>query len=354
MGQETNTHFENRKGDHIRIALDPRSQAVGKNGLDSIQLIHEALPEFNFSEIEIKTQFAKHNLSSPFFISSMTAGHARGEAINVQLARLSDRRQILMGVGSQRRELNDAEAAREWKQVRAQAPNALLLGNLGIAQVISTPVDQIRHLLDSLGAIGLFIHLNPLQEALQPEGTPVFREGLLAIQRLVSQVQVPVIIKEVGCGFSEITLKRFSGSGIHAVDISGFGGTHWGRIEGYRSAEGDMLYNAAQTFANWGLSTAESMLNAHKVRQNGGLEYLLWASGGVRNGLEAAKLLAMGAEQVGLAQPFLESSLAKDPEAALNARLDQLEYELKIAMFCTGISRVQDFKTKKVWQCQNS
>ena len=342
--------FEKRKSDHLKMALDPRTQALGQNGLDRIHLIPEALPEMNFSEVQISTIFQNQKLSSPIFVSSMTAGHQEGVGINSRLAQLSDRRQILMGVGSQRRELFDSEAATEWKQIRKNSPRALLLGNLGLAQVIQTPVAKIQNMLESLGALGLFVHLNALQECMQPEGTTDFKGGLKALEKLAKEIKIPVIIKEVGCGFSAATLKRLSGTGVYAVDISGFGGTHWGRIEGYRSEENDIRYQAAQTFANWGESTAQSLMSALEAKPG----YSLWASGGVRNGLEVAKLLAMGADQVGLAQPFLEAALEKNPEQALDKKLDLLEYELKVAMFCTGVQKLSDFKEKKVWQCQNT
>lgn len=345
---ESNSQFEQRKRDHIRIALDPRSQTAGQNGLDSITLIHEALPDLNFKEVDISTSFIFSGdvipLSSPIFISSMTAGHEKGREINEALARLSDRRQILMGVGSQRRELEDSNAAEEWAKVRKQAPKARLLGNIGIAQLIKSPIDKIRRLIDSTEAVALFVHLNPLQEALQPEGTTEFRAGLQAIENLVKLAGIPVIVKETGCGFSVATLKRLENTGIFAVDVSGKGGTHWGRVEGYRSEESEMLYQVAQTFADWGISTTESLLNAKEAR----VEYQLWASGGVRNGLEIGKLMALGASKVGVAKPFLEAALQGDE--ALEKLLTRLETELKITMFCTGCRNLKDLQSKKVIQ----
>lgn len=344
--KESNSQFEQRKQDHIRIALDPRSQTAGQSGLDSIELIHEALPDMNFKEVDISTSFSfagsAFPLSSPIFISSMTAGHEKGREINEALARLSDRRQILMGVGSQRRELNDSNAAEEWIRVRKQAPKARLIGNIGIAQLIQSPIDKVRRLADSIQAVAFFVHLNPLQEALQPEGTTDFRHGLEAIENLVKMLGIPVVIKEVGSGFSVETLKRLNQTGVFAVDMSGRGGTHWGRVEGYRSQENELLYNVAQTFANWGFSTTQSVLNAKAAHVN----YEIWASGGVRNGLEVAKLCALGAQKVGLAQPFLRAALEGDD--SLESLLNQLELELKISMFCTGSKNLKDLQTKRV------
>lgn len=346
--EESNNQFEKRKRDHIRIALDPRSQTEGQNGLDSITLIHEALPDLNYKEVDLSTSFFFSGealpLSSPLFISSMTAGHEHGQQINEALARLSDRRQILMGVGSQRRELEDSSAAEEWIKVRRQAPKARLIGNIGIAQLIKSPIDKIRRLIASTEAVALFVHLNPLQEALQPEGTTEFKNGLQAIENLVKLAGVPVIVKETGCGFSVETLKRLQDTGIFAVDVSGKGGTHWGRVEGYRSAEGETLYQVAQTFANWGISTTQSLLNGKEAR----VEYELWASGGVRTGLDAGKLIALGAKKVGVAKPFLEAALQGDE--ALESLLNRLETELKVTLFCTGCRTLRDLQSKKVIQ----
>jgi isopentenyl-diphosphate delta-isomerase len=341
---ESPKQFEQRKQDHIRIALDPRSQAEGQTGLNRVQLIPEALPDFNFSEVDPSTSFFSHKLSAPFFISSMTAGHADAARVNSRLAALSAEKQILMGVGSQRRELADPEAHREWADIRAKSPKALLMGNLGITQIIQTPVDGVRRLVDSLQAVGLFVHLNALQECLQPEGTTEFRGGLKAIETLVRKLDRPVIVKEVGCGFSPATLQRLFDIGVHAVDVSGFGGTHWGRIEGFRSQEHELLYQVAKTFENWGLSTVESLLNAKQISENNSV----WASGGVRDGLQTVKLLAMGSDLVGVAQPWLKAAV--DSEAAVEALYDKWLLEVKIAMFCTGIQWVQEFKERKVWK----
>jgi isopentenyl-diphosphate delta-isomerase len=340
---ESSQSFERRKQDHIRLAMDPRTQTEGAAGFDFVQLTHEALPDLDFSEVSLKTNLLGVDLNSPIYISSMTAGHVHGEMINSRLARLSQDQKILMGVGSQRKELTDPEAAQEWRKIRSQSPTAHLIGNLGIAQVIQSSTDEVRRLVDSLEAVALFVHLNPLQESLQLEGTPQFKGGLSALQRLVKALPVPVIVKEVGCGVSAPTAKRLEAAGVSVIDVSGLGGTHWGRLEGYRAPIGSLNSKAAQTFQNWGLSTVESLLscleNTDKVQ--------IWASGGVRTGLDAAKLLALGAQAVGIAKPFLEGALQS--EEALCEVLKQLEYELKIAMFCTGCANLSELRQKRVW-----
>jgi isopentenyl-diphosphate delta-isomerase len=248
-----------------------------------------------------------------------------------------------MGVGSQRKELTDSSASNEWKKIRSAAPKARLIGNLGIAQVIQSPTDEIRRLVDSLEAIGLFIHLNPLQECLQPEGTPNFKGGLKAIEDLAKTLPIPIIVKEVGCGLSANTASRLEQAGAAVLDVSGLGGTHWGRLEGLRSEENSSYFRAAQAFQDWGIPTLESLMAV----KEGTVKSQIWASGGVRTGLDAAKLLAMGAQAVGVAKPFLEGALQSEEKLA--DVLNQFEFELKIALFCTGSQNLAEFQQKRVW-----
>lgn len=341
---ETAELFESRKQDHIRIALDPRTQATGLSGLERVRLTHEALPDLDFSEINLSKNIFDLELKTPMFVSSMTAGNSSAGLINSRLAKAAQNRGWAMGVGSQRKELSlSKDSVPEWKEIRKAAPSAVLLGNLGIAQIISSNTDQVQRLVDNLEAKALFIHLNPLQEVLQKEGTPNFKGGLQAIEKVVRALSVPVIVKEVGCGMSQSTVERLNSAGVFAVDVSGLGGTHWGRIEGLRADKGDMYYEASQTFKDWGLSTVESLLLAKESP----VKCQIWASGGVRSGLDAAKLLALNAEMVGVAQPLLEAAM--ESEKALDGVMAKFEFELKTALFCTGLKNLEDFKRKRVW-----
>jgi isopentenyl-diphosphate delta-isomerase len=372
---ETNENFEQRKRDHIRWALDSRSQTSVSTGLDRIEFVHEAIPDMDFSEVNIQASFLGNVagssskklvnltkgdvLASPFFISSMTAGHQQGISLNQRLAKACARQGWPLAVGSQRRELSDPQAGEEWAKLRSVAGDHLiLLGNLGIAQVIQSPISAIQALVDSLQAKALYVHMNPLQECLQKEGTPQFRGSWKALENLVQNLSVPVIVKEVGCGFSSKTLNRLFEVGIQAVDISGLGGTHWGRIEGLRAAESDMKAQAAVTFADWGIKTLESLLSAVETRQKWNQKSTgsessegsisLWASGGVRNGLDAAKLLALGAERVGFARPALQAAMQS--EEILQKWMQTIEFELKVALFCTGCKSLNELK--EVWRWQ--
>jgi isopentenyl-diphosphate delta-isomerase len=342
---EPSDQFERRKGDHIRLSLDARVQAEGLSGFEDITLIHEALPELNFEEVELFCSSLGQRIPTPFLVSSMTAGHAGSTDLNARLALACEARGWRMGVGSQRRELTDINASREWKNVRKLAPKVQLLGNLGLSQLIATPLEQVQKLAEDLEASAMIIHLNALQECLQPEGTPQFKGGLKALKKLTKFLSIPVIVKETGCGFSKNTLERLQDTGVAAVDVSGLGGTHWGRIEGFRNPE---LKSVADTFSTWGISTVESVTSAIALKP----KYEVWASGGVRSGLDAAKLLALGARTVGVAKPILEAAL-QDPEA-LDRRMQLIEQELKIAMFCTGSATISDLRKKKVWKWQKN
>ncbi len=341
---EPNKQFEARKRDHIRLSLSESNQATGESGLDRILLVHEALPDLNFNDVQIQQTSFKKKFTTPFLISSMTGGHNHSSKLNSLLAKASQERGWRMGVGSQRKELKDPAAAKEWRDIRKIAPKVSLLGNLGIAQLIQTKTDAVEKLVEALEADAMIIHLNALQEALQPEGTTDFKGGLKALERLAKALSVPVIVKETGCGFSKATLKRLKNTGVKAVDVSGLGGTHWGRIEGERAGQNSVQAEAAKTLGSWGISTVDSVLDAVDIRA----KFEIWASGGVRSGLDAAKLLAMGANTVGFAKPVLEAAM--DGEGALLQKMSVFEYELKTVLFCTGSKNIADLGLKKVWK----
>lgn len=340
--------FEERKRDHIEISLSSQSQSPVIDGLNDgfkkVELIHEALPNLNFSDISLKTETLGLDLDTPLFVSSMTLGHSASFAVNEVLALVCQEKNMLMGVGSQRRQLEDSEAKNECLRLRKKFPKLKVMGNLGLAQLIETPIAQIQGLVDSLEAQAMIIHTNPLQECIQPEGTPRFRGGLAALEKLCAQLSVPVILKETGCGFSLKTLARLQETGLAAIDVSGRGGTHWGRVESQRLSAEQIQFSAGKTFADWGISTVDSILAAKSLQ----LTAEVWASGGVRTGLDAAKLLAMGASMVGMAQPLLAAAL--EGEEKLVQQIEQLNYELMVAMFCTGTESVLELRKGDVWK----
>ncbi len=337
-------HFENRKADHLRLALDPAMEASGESGFDRIRLVHEALPELNIEDVSLETKFFGYKASSPFFISSMTAGHANGEALNLTLARVASSRRWPMGLGSQRRELTDGKAGDEWKRLRRLAPNGFFFSNLGLSQLIVAKPEKVLALVDALEAGALIIHTNPVQECLQPEGTPQFKGGLKALEKICKLSPVPVILKETGCGFSKPTLQRVKNIGLAAIDLSGYGGTHWGRIEGGRAPTDSAQKNAARTFKHWGIGTVASLENCAGLKTKAEI----WASGGIRSGLDGAKAIALGARKVGFAKPALEAALKG--EATLDAWMQGIEFELKMALFCSGFESPERLRKGSPWQ----
>lgn len=341
------SQFEQRKAEHIALALDAKHQTPGESGLEQIQLRHEAFPELNFDEISIKAEVLGRSLETPFFVSSMTAGHANAAKMNTLLALACEHQGWAMGVGSQRRELTDEEEAKNWVNFRKSAPHAMLFSNIGLSQVIQYPPSAILKLAEALEAQALIVHCNPLQEALQPEGTPQFKGGYQALEALVKIAPLPIVVKETGCGFSLKTLTRLAEMGVSAVDVSGLGGTHWGRIEGARSPAKHRLARASKTFQNWGISTLDVLLAANSLKP----KYEVWASGGIRSGLDAAKVLALGAKMVGYAKPILAAAVQ-----GLDALIEEMktyEYELKVALFCTGNKNLAELRESHVWHLKN-
>lgn len=337
------TDFENRKKDHIKLALDEKTQALVPSGFSQIRLQHQALPEINFSNVQLATQLLSCEFNSPHFISSMTAGHENSRQINLNLAAAATEKSWLMAVGSQRRELTDAAAASEWKSIKAQFPKLRCVSNIGILEVLSFPAEQVLKLVENLEAIGLFVHLNPLQEVFQGQQDINMAGALKAIEALVKKSTVPVLVKEVGFGINKNLTRQLFDVGVRVVDVSGRGGTHWAHLEALRQHPESQLALASGAFHDWGQSAVECLLDL----QGANLFSQVWASGGVRSGVDSAKCLALGARAVGIAQPLMAAAVHGDEQVA--QVMAQFDYELKVAMFCCGISRCEDFLHKKVW-----
>lgn len=343
--------FEERKRDHIKHALHDASQTLGLSGLESIHLFHDALPELDWEDIRVDSPCLGLPLSTPFYVAGMTAGHADAAQLNRLLARACQERGWAMGVGSQRRELADESGHRldEWKRLRDEAPEAVLFANLGASQILTAPTAAVLRIVSNIQASGLCVHLNVLQELMQPEGTPQFKGVMARVRELCAELEVPVIFKETGSGMSPATLRKIRQLPVRAVDVSGVGGTHWGRIEGLRAADLDRRHRlalAADTFRNWGEPTADSVLAAREILPD---TMEIWASGGVRSGLDAAKLIALGAHRVGFAKPALEAAL--QGYEALVRWMDLQEFELKTALFCTGTGTPAELRRKEgVWK----
>ena len=318
-----------RKIDHIRINLEEDVAAKGiTTGLERYRFEHQALPNLDCDDVDTAVRFLGHEVRIPLLISSMTGGVAEGGRINRNLARAAQACGVALGLGSGRIALEDA-AAREHFRVRQEAPDVLLLANLGAVQL--NYGYNARHCLDlvqMLEADALILHLNPLQEAVQPEGNTRFAGLLDRIAEVCPRLPIPVVVKEVGWGLSADVVHLLAQAGVAAVDVAGAGGTSWSEVERLRS--GDQMAAVAAAFAGWGIPTPDALVTARRAAPT----LPIVASGGIRNGVEVAKCLALGADLAGLASPLLKAA-ARSAEEAEHA-LEVIGRQLRIAMFCVG------------------
>lgn len=323
------TQTSSRKNDHIRINLEESVSSELTTGLEGFHFVHEALPELNLDEIDQSLEVFNKKLLSPLFISPMTGGSKETLRINMNLAIAAQEKGIAMGVGSQRAAIEDPSLVDSFK-VRTVAPNILLFANLGAVQLnYGYGVAECQQAVEMIEADALILHLNPLQEAIQPEGDNNFGNLLSKIEKVCNSLRVPVIAKEVGWGFSGKTARQLSNVGISAIDTAGAGGTSWTQVEMHR-AEGGSRAEIAKAFLNWGIPTAETIQNI----KNEVPEMRIFASGGLRTGLDIAKCIALGATLGGIASPFLHAANIS-AENVIQA-IENITSTIKICMFVTG------------------
>lgn len=336
--------IDQRKADHIRINLEEEVRfPTLTTGLERYRFAHQALPELDLDEVETATEVMGRRLRAPILVSSMTGGTPQAQIINRALAVAAEARGLAMGVGSQRAGIEQGETAETFR-VRELAPNVLLLANLGAVQLnYGYTVAQCKRAVEMIEADALILHLNPLQELLQPEGDTRWSGLLARIAEVCREVGVPVVAKEVGWGIGPQAARRLMEAGVAALDVAGAGGTSWSQVEMYR-APTDRLRRLAASFGDWGMPTAESLEAARAVRDEMGLSgrVRLFASGGIRTGQEIGKCVALGADLVGLAGPLLKKAV-QGAEAAAE-EMEILEAELRIAMFCCGARTLLDLR----------
>ncbi|MCA2683032.1 MAG: type 2 isopentenyl-diphosphate Delta-isomerase [Microcystis sp. M038S2] len=324
------SEIENRKSEHLRVCIeeDVEFQQL-TSGLEKYRFTHCCLPELDRSDIELGTNFLGKSLKAPILISSMTGGTELAHLVNTRLATVAQRYGLAMGVGSQRIALEQPELAPTFA-VRSLAPDILLLANLGAVQLnYGCGLEECLKLVELLEADALILHLNPLQEWVQSGGDSNFKGLLAKIEQICAQLPVPVIAKEVGNGISAPMAKKLIEAGVAAIDVAGAGGTSWAKVESQR-AKDNRQRHLGQVFADWGLPTAECITAIRSVNST----IPLIASGGLKNGLDIAKAMALGADLAGLARPFLVAAI--ESEAAVDELVKFLIAEIEIVLFCTG------------------
>ena len=321
--------IDQRKADHIKINLEQDVRSALTTGLENYQFIHEALPELDLNRLDTSLNLFGKTLSSPILVSSMTGGTAEAETINLRLAEAAQETGIAMGVGSQRAAIEHPEQASSF-QVRRVAPDILLFANLGAVQFnYGYGIDQCRQAVDMIEADALYLHLNPLQEAVQDAGDTNWVGIAKKIEEVCKQLEVPVIAKEVGWGISEKTAKLLADCGVSAIDVAGAGGTSWSQVEMHRAPD-EFTRQLAATFVGWGIPTSDSILNVKKAVP----DMTIFASGGIKDGLDIAKCIALGATLGGMAGQFLKAAAISTGQAVEMMKLTKRQIE--VTMFATG------------------
>jgi isopentenyl-diphosphate delta-isomerase len=333
--------IEQRKDDHIKINLEQDVRSALTSGLEKYHFIHEALPELDLDEVDTTLSLFGKKLQAPILISSMTGGTEDAGDINMRLAKAAQTCGVAMGVGSQRAAIERPGMAATF-QVRRVAPDILLFANLGAVQLnYGYSVDECQRAVDMIEADALYLHLNPLQEAVQAGGDTNWKGLARKIEKVCKRLDVPVLAKEVGWGISEKTAKRLADCGVEAIDVAGTGGTSWSQVEMHRAPDA-FLRDLAATFVGWGIPTAESILNVKRAAPG----MTIFASGGIKDGLDIAKCLALGATLGGMAGNFLKAAAVSTENAVEMIKLTKRQIE--VTMFAAGAGDLKSLAGKLV------
>ena len=331
--------LQQRKADHIHINLEKDVRSALTTGLEHYHFIHEALPEINLEDVDTSLEVFGKRLSAPVLVSSMTGGTEEAGAINRRLAEAAQQAGVAMGVGSQRTALEYADQVASF-QVRQYAPDVLLFANLGAVQLNhGYGLDECRRAVDMIEANALYLHLNPVQEAVQEGGDTDFSGLAAKIAEVCKRVGVPVVAKEVGWGISERSAKLLADCGVAAIDVAGAGGTSWSQVEMHR-AEAEFTRALAATFVGWGIPTAESIQTVRQAVPG----MMVFASGGLKDGLDIAKCIALGATLGGMAGNFLRAAAASAEEAAEMMQL--VKKQIQVTMFATASANLDALRSK--------
>ncbi len=330
-----------RKTDHIRINLEEDVRSGLTTGLERFRFIHQALPEIDLEAVDLGVEIFGRELQAPLLISSMTGGTEQAGAINRTLAEAAQACGIAMGVGSQRAALEQPELAASF-QVRSLAPDILLLANLGAIQLnYDYGIEHCQRAVEMIAADALILHFNAMQEAVQPEGETRFAGLLQKIEQVCRALPVPVVAKEVGWGFSREDARRLAEAGVAAIDVAGAGGTSWSQVEMHR-ASNESQRRLAAAFLDWGIPTSQAILNVRQAAP----ELQVFASGGLRNGVDIAKCLALGASLGGMAGPYLKAAVA-GVDVTIQTILE-IRREIQVCMFGCGAGDLSALRNGKL------
>ncbi len=336
--------IKQRKREGIEIPLNKDVQAkTTSTYLEYVKLIHNALPELDYDEIDISTTFLKRKFSAPLIIDSMTGGAPEAARINGRLGELAEKYGFAMGLGSQRAGLESEQLAETYSIARKNAPSAFLIANIGGAQLAKgLTIKNIKKIIDMIQADALVIHLNPLQELIQPEGEPKYKGVLSKISEICGDLDVPIIVKEVGAGISKEVAVKLEVAGVSAINIAGAGGTSWAGVEKIRAetSNNDLKTHLGEIFWDWGIPTAASLVEVKKT-----VKVPIIASGGLRNGMEMAKCIVLGASMCAMAYPFLLK--AAESKEQLFSFADTVIAELKSTMFLIGAMNLSVLKSSR-------
>lgn len=335
--------IKRRKKDHLKNAISDASQ-IGNPGFGEYRFVHNALPEINFEDINTTTKFLGKKVNLPFFISCMTGGVTEGQRLNKNLSLAAQSAKIALGVGSQRVAIEYPRLKRLF-QVRKYAADIPIMANVGLVQLnYGFGLIEFQQIVDMVEADALAVHINSIQEVIQPEGDRNFEKLLPKLEKIVKKLSVPVIVKEVGFGLSEDVIRRLYNVGVKIFDTAGWGGTSWAVVEGKRRRGFDKL---GHLFGEWGISSVDSIAAAKKFKdKKKDKNILVLGSGGVRNGVDIAKALCLGSDLVGIAQPFAKAALKSQKQ--VEKLIDELSYQLKVAMFGVGAPDIGALKKAKL------
>jgi isopentenyl-diphosphate delta-isomerase len=328
---------QRRKAEHLRINLEQDVRSALLTGLEKYHLVHQALPEVDLKAVDTSLSLYGRALAAPILISSMTGGTAAASRINRRLAEAAHATGVAIGVGSQRAALEHPEQARTF-DIRRYAPDVLLFANLGAIQLnYGYGIDECRRAVDMIEADALYLHLNPLQEAVQAGGNTNFGGLAKRVEEVCKRIGVPVIAKEVGWGISERTCKLLASSGVSGIDVAGAGGTSWSQVEMHRAPD-EFTRQLAATFVGWGIPTADSIITVRRAAPS--ME--VFASGGLKDGLDIAKSIALGATLGGMAGLFLRAAAVSTDRVVQSIRL--ITRQVQVSMFAAGAQSMAQLK----------